>query len=191
MSYMISMIALLRRSVVFTCTDFRTVVLFLYYPFCPPSRALRKQPRSAFRPPKAPAERTRMLYACRPVSTNACFYCVCALSACACVYAYSLSSAHRSASLPAVAHRPVPRTKKMPIFWPLSITPFPKLLRVKPSLGHPKNLETIARPVPSYNRTSKHIDLYIQTHQQIIWTRLMRMTGKYVHGNSARDSLPA
>jgi len=59
--------------------------------------------------------------------------------------------------------------RKMPTFWPLPMTPFPffpihaHIFRVKPSVGQPEDLETIALPF---------------------------MSGKYVSRNPARDSLP-
>jgi len=55
-------------------------------------------PVPVFRPPKASASRTRV-YAFPRVSTNACVYCICALSTCNCARAYSLSSVKRPISL--------------------------------------------------------------------------------------------
>jgi len=73
---------------------------------------------STFRPPKAPAFRTRV-YAChcRPVSTNACHYSVWALSACA--YTCPVLSAQSACS--GSRRSSAARNKKCQ-FWSLSTT---------------------------------------------------------------------
>jgi len=122
---------------------------YIHQRFCPPNRALRRQPRLRL----SPIQSSQFpVPACRPVSTNACLYfrahCppapVCAPMACPvptakCPICLQWYMAGRSA-----------RNEKCQFSAPTHDSPF---LRLKPSLWHRtttlKIWETIALPVPA------------------------------------------
>jgi len=103
-----------------------------------------------------------------------------------CVCAYS--SAIAVPNLPAVAHGR--EKKKIPIFWPLSMTPSPNFC--------PKHAQIFAlKTIPGApgklgdNSPSRFRVISEHTYTGLHKDRHANMSGKYVSGNPALDSLPA